>query len=35
MGIQKAVSLVGGDIDSDQAIARAAALIKEKAGQLL
>lgn len=35
MGIQKTVSLVGGDIDSDQAIARAAALIKEKAGQLL
>ncbi|MFT3677899.1 MAG: glycerate kinase [Chitinophagaceae bacterium] len=35
MGIDKAVSLVGDDIDSRQAIAQASLLIKEKARQLL
>lgn len=35
MGIQKVVSLVGGDINATQAVEQAAALIKEKAGQLL
>ena len=35
VGIDKAISLVGDDIDSHQAVERAAALIKEKAGQLL
>lgn len=35
MGIDKAVSLVGGDISSRQAMEQAAALIKEKARQLL